>query len=73
MIEAICWDVGGVFSGRPVDAIARVAHEHDLDGDEGDWVRLSSPRGEFLAVGTISERLGSAGATVVQPRIVFRT
>lgn len=34
MIEAICWDVGGVFSGRPVDAVGRVAEEHDLDADE---------------------------------------
>lgn len=34
MIEAICWDVGGVFSGRPVDAIADVALEHGLDADE---------------------------------------
>lgn len=34
MIEAVCWDVGGVFSGRPVDAIARVAAEHQLDPDE---------------------------------------
>lgn len=33
MIEAVCWDVGGVFSGRPVDAIADVAAEHDLDAD----------------------------------------
>jgi epoxide hydrolase-like predicted phosphatase len=33
MIEAICWDVGGVFSGRPVDAIASVAAEHGLDAD----------------------------------------
>ena len=33
MIAAICWDVGGVFSGRPVDAIADVAAEHDLDAD----------------------------------------
>jgi len=34
MIEAICWDVGGVFSGRPVDAVARVAADHDLDPDD---------------------------------------
>ena len=34
MIEAVCWDVGGVFSGRPVDAIADVANEHGLDADE---------------------------------------
>ena len=33
MIEAICWDVGGVFSAQPVDAIARVAAEHGLDPD----------------------------------------
>ncbi len=43
-----------------------------LEGEEGDWVRLSGPRGEFLAVGTISERLGGAGTAVVQPRIVFK-
>lgn len=34
MIEAVCWDVGGVFSGRPVDAIADIAAEHSLDPDE---------------------------------------
>ena len=34
MIEAICWDVGGVFSARPVDAVARVAATHGLDADE---------------------------------------
>jgi putative hydrolase of the HAD superfamily len=34
MIEAICWDVGGVFSGRPIDAVGRVAADHDLDPDE---------------------------------------
>lgn len=34
MIEAICWDVGGVFSGRPTDAIAAVAADHALDPEE---------------------------------------
>lgn len=34
MIEAICWDVGGVFSARPVDSVARIAQEHDLDPDD---------------------------------------
>ncbi|GJM37202.1 MAG: phosphoglycolate phosphatase [Acidimicrobiales bacterium] len=34
MIEAVCWDVGGVFSGRPVDAVADLAAEHSLDPDE---------------------------------------
>ena len=34
MIQAVCWDVGGVFTSRPVDAVARVAAEHDLDSDD---------------------------------------
>ncbi len=34
MIEAVCWDVGGVFSARPVDAIARIAQQHGLDPDD---------------------------------------
>lgn len=34
MIEAICWDVGGVFSARPVDAVARFGIEHGVDPDE---------------------------------------
>ena len=34
MIEAICWDVGGVFSARPVDAITRIAQEHGLEPDD---------------------------------------
>jgi putative hydrolase of the HAD superfamily len=33
VIRAVCWDVGGVFSGRPVDAVAAVAADHDLDPD----------------------------------------
>lgn len=34
MIEAICWDVGGVFSARPIDAVARVAADHGVPTDE---------------------------------------
>ncbi len=34
MIEAVCWDVGGVFSGRPADAVAAIASEHDLEADD---------------------------------------
>lgn len=30
MIEAVCWDVGGVFTGSPHDAIAAVAADHGL-------------------------------------------
>lgn len=42
----------------------------DLEGEEGDWVKLLDSRHRFIAVGTISERIGS-GAGIVQPRIVF--
>jgi len=38
---------------------------------EGEWLRLLDRRGELIAVGTIAERVGSAGLAVVQPRIVF--
>ena len=30
MIRAVCWDVGGVFTGSPHDAISGVAAEHGL-------------------------------------------
>ena len=30
MIRAVCWDVGGVFTGSPHDAIAAIAAEHGL-------------------------------------------
>ena len=43
----------------------------DLPGDEGDWVKLLNRRQEFIAVGTVVERIGSAGVGVVQPKIVF--
>jgi hypothetical protein len=29
-------------------------------------------RKEFIAVGTVVERIGSAGVGIVQPRVVFR-
>jgi tRNA pseudouridine55 synthase len=43
----------------------------DLGGEEGDWVKLLNRRQEFIAVGTVVERIGSAGVGVVQPKIVF--
>lgn len=45
----------------------------ELDGDEGDWVKLVNQRQEFIAVGTVVERIGAAGVGIVQPRIVFRS
>ncbi|HSG39577.1 MAG TPA: tRNA pseudouridine(55) synthase TruB [Thermoanaerobaculia bacterium] len=44
----------------------------ELAGDEGDWVKLINRRREFIAVGTVVERIGSAGVGIVQPRVVFR-
>jgi len=44
----------------------------ELAGEEGDWVKLVNRRREFIAVGTVVERIGSAGVGVVQPRVVFR-
>lgn len=44
----------------------------DLEGDEGDWIKLSNRRQQLIAVGTVIERIGESGVGVVQPRIVFR-
>ncbi|HYG63538.1 MAG TPA: tRNA pseudouridine(55) synthase TruB [Thermoanaerobaculia bacterium] len=55
----------------------RIAHGQtvlvrELRGDEGDWVKLINRRREFIAVGTVVERIGTAGVGIVQPRVVFR-
>ncbi len=42
----------------------------DLEGEEGDWIKLLDTSRRFIAVGTISERIG-ADVGIVQPRIVF--
>ena len=44
----------------------------ELEGEEGDWVKLVNRRREFIAVGTVVERIGTAGVGIVQPRVVFR-
>ena len=44
-----------------------------LAAAEGDWVRLVNRRGEVVAIGTVAERLGSAGLAAVRPRIVFES
>lgn len=43
----------------------------DLHGEEGDWVKLVGRSGRFLAVGSIVEVIGTGGAGIVQPRVVF--
>lgn len=54
----------------------RVAHGQTvlapgIEAGEGDWVQLTDVRGRFLAVATVSERIGERGLAVVQPKIVF--
>jgi tRNA pseudouridine55 synthase len=44
----------------------------ELAGEEGDWVKLVNRRRELIAVGTVIERIGSAGVGIVQPKVVFR-
>ena len=44
----------------------RIAHGQtvlvrDLAGEEGDWVKLINGRREFIAVGTVVERIGASG------------
>lgn len=43
-----------------------------LDAAEGDWIKLIDRRQRFLAVGTVTEKIGNAGVGVVQPKIVFK-
>jgi tRNA pseudouridine55 synthase len=55
----------------------RIAHGQtvlvrELEGEEGDWVKMINRRREFIAVGTVVERIGTAGVGIVQPRVVFR-
>jgi tRNA pseudouridine55 synthase len=44
----------------------------DLVGQEGDWVKLLNRRRQFIAVGTIIEKIGASGTGLVQPKVVFR-
>jgi tRNA pseudouridine55 synthase len=44
----------------------------ELTGGEGDWVKLVNRRHQFIAIGTVVEKIGSAGVGIVQPKVVFR-
>jgi tRNA pseudouridine55 synthase len=44
----------------------------ELASEEGDWIKLVNRRSELIAVGTVTERIGSAGVGIIQPRVVFR-
>jgi tRNA pseudouridine55 synthase len=56
---------------------ARIAHGQtvllrELAAEEGDWVKMVNRRREFIAIGTVVERIGGAGVGLVQPKVVFR-
>ncbi|MCB1055364.1 MAG: tRNA pseudouridine(55) synthase TruB [Acidobacteria bacterium] len=44
----------------------------DLEGDEGDWVKLVNRRQQLIAVGSVVERIGERGVGVIQPKVVFK-
>ncbi len=44
----------------------------ELDGQEGDWIRLVNRRSQLIAVGAVSERIGTGNVGVIQPKVVFR-
>ncbi|MEM6455695.1 MAG: tRNA pseudouridine(55) synthase TruB [Acidobacteriota bacterium] len=43
-----------------------------LEGQEGDWIKLSNRQRHFIAVGAVVERIGTGNVGVVQPKLVFR-
>ncbi|MEL7060809.1 MAG: tRNA pseudouridine(55) synthase TruB [Acidobacteriota bacterium] len=45
---------------------------HDLEGREGDWVKILNRRHRFIAVGAVVERIGTGNVGVLQPKVVFR-
>ncbi|MEO0494085.1 MAG: HAD-IA family hydrolase [Actinomycetota bacterium] len=62
MIRAVCWDVGGVFTGSPHEAIAAIAADHDLTHAElsgavfGDLAGAGGHPWHELEVGRLSLR-----------------
>lgn len=43
----------------------------DLEGQEGDWVKIVNRRRQFIAVGSLIERIGAGNVGVLQPKVVF--
>lgn len=44
----------------------------EFEATEGDWIKLVNLRRQFIAVGTVVERIGDRGVGVVQPKVVFK-
>ncbi len=43
----------------------------DLESQEGDWIKMINRRQQFIAVGSVVERIGTGNVGVVQPKVVF--
>lgn len=43
----------------------------ELEGQEGDWVKVMNRRRQFIAVGSLIEKIGTGNVGVVQPKVVF--
>ncbi len=43
----------------------------ELASEEGDWVKLVNQRQQFIAIGTVTERVSAAGVGIIQPKVVF--
>lgn len=43
----------------------------DLEGQEGDWVKILNRRKQFIAVGSLIEKIGTGNVGVLQPKVVF--
>ncbi|MDA8016467.1 MAG: tRNA pseudouridine(55) synthase TruB [Thermoanaerobaculia bacterium] len=72
-------DITLPFGGVQVDAQQekRIRHGQtvlvrDLDSQEGDWIKIANQRREFIAVGSVVERIGTGKVGVIQPKVVFR-
>lgn len=44
----------------------------ELEGREGDWVKVLNRSQRFIAVGSVVERIGTSNVGVIQPKVVFQ-
>jgi tRNA pseudouridine55 synthase len=42
-----------------------------LESREGDWIKVMNQRHQFIAVGSVVERIGTGDVGIVQPKVVF--
>lgn len=42
-----------------------------LESREGDWIKVMNQRHQFIAVGSVIERIGTGDVGIVQPKVVF--